>query len=68
MITVFDFMDMFIDKDDQYFELWDNGKEEIVFKGYWSDLMDEELENAFVSSIDNINVDTKGIILNIDVE
>ena len=66
-MTVRDFLEMFIEANDQYFELWDNEKEEVVFKGYYFDL-DEELEYATVTSIDNIYKGAKGITLNIDVE
>jgi hypothetical protein len=67
-MTVVEFMEMFIESDDQYFELWDNNKEIIVFRGYLFDLDDEELECATVSSIDNIYGDRPGITLNIDTE
>lgn len=66
-MTVYEFLEMFLEPSDQYFELWDNEKEEIVFKGYYSDL-DEELENATVTSIDNIYKGVNGITLNIDAE
>lgn len=66
-MTVGDILDMFIDGDDQYFELWDVDKEEIVFSGYAFDLTDE-LEYATVTSIDNVYGDTKGITLNINME
>ena len=67
-MTVVDFLDMFIEPRDQYFELQDNEKEEVVFKGYLFDLDNEELEYATVTSIDNVYNGAKGITLNIDVE
>lgn len=66
-MTVRDILDMFIDGDYQYFELWDVNKEEVVYSGYLFDLSDE-LEYATVCSIDNVYGDTKGITLNIDME
>lgn len=67
-MTVRDFIEMFIEAQDQYFELWDNNKEEVVFKGYLFDLLGEEYEYATVTSIDNIEKGAKGITLNIDAE
>lgn len=67
-MTVLDFLEMFLDMGDQYFELWDVNKEEVVFKGYFEDLEDEELQCATVVSIDNIYEGAKGITLNVDVE
>lgn len=67
-MTVRDILDMFIEPNDQYFELWDVNKEEIVFKGYLFDLLDEEYEYATVASIDNIYKGANGITLNIDME
>ena len=52
-MTVYELITMFIEENDQYFELWSNEKEEIIFKGYLSDLP-EELYCAEVTSIDNI--------------
>ena len=67
MITVEEFMEMFIDGDSQYFQLWDNEKEDVIFKGYLSELPDE-LRWAEVTSIDNIykGKSFDGIVLNID--
>ena len=66
MMTVVEFLEMFLEPNDQYFELWDNEKEEVVFKGYYFDL-DEEFEDATVTSIDNIYNGAKGITLNIEM-
>lgn len=66
-MAVRDFLEMFIDENDQYFELWDNKKEEVIFRGYYFDL-DEKLKYATVTSIDNIYKGAEGITLNIDVE
>ena len=67
IITVLEFIEMFVDADNQYFELWDNEAEEIVFQGcIWE--LTEELENATVTSIDNVTNGTNGITLNIDIE
>ena len=65
-LTVIEFIEMFVDEHDQYFELWDNEKEEIIFKGYKADLT-EELEEAIITSIDNVSNGTNGITLNIDI-
>lgn len=66
-MTVLEFIRMFVEEYKQYFELWDNKAEKIVFKGYVLDLT-EELENATVTSIDNVANGTNGITLNIDIE
>lgn len=65
---VYEFITMFVDEDGQYFELWSNEKEKVIFGGYLSDLP-EELYYAEVTSIDNIleNVATV-LTLNIDEE
>lgn len=67
MFTVEEFMEMFIDGDSQYFQLWDNEKGDVIFKGYLSELPDE-LRWAEVTSIDNIyeGKSFDGIVLNID--
>lgn len=67
-MTVLELITMFIFEDEQYFELWDNATEQTVFRGYLTDLT-EELEEAKVTSIDNISKDTdfNGITLNIDI-
>lgn len=67
MFTVEEFMEMFIDEDSQYFQLWDNEKEDIIFRGYLSELPDE-LKEAEVTSIDNIfkGKSFNGIVLNIN--
>ena len=67
MFTVGEFMEMFIDGDSQYFQLWDNTTEDIIFRGYLSELSDE-LREAEVTSIDNIYTGKSfnGIVLNID--
>ena len=67
MFTVEEFMGMFIDEDSQYFQLWDNEKEDIIFRGYLSELPDE-LKEAEVTSIDNIfkGKSFNGIVLNIN--
>ena len=65
-MIVFEFINMFIDENMQLFELWDNDKEEIIFKGYLEDLP-EKLGDARVTSIDNIVQKSKAITLNIDV-
>lgn len=68
-MTVLEFITMFIFEDEQYFELWDNVTEQTVFRGYLTNLT-EELEEAIVTSIDNISKDAdfNGITLNIDIE
>lgn len=65
-MLVIEFIEMFVDENDQYFELWDNDKEEIIFKGYKEDLP-EELEEATITSIDNIYQGVNGITLNVYV-
>lgn len=66
-MLVIEFLEMFVDENDQYFELWDNEKEEIIFQGYKEDLP-EELEEATITSIDNIYKGENGITLNIDID
>lgn len=67
-MTVREFIELFTDEESQYFELWDISSEETIFKGYLEDLS-EDLENATVSSIDNIYEceNTKGIMLNVEI-
>ena len=65
IMTVYDVITMFIEEDKQYFELWDNKNEKIIFKGYLSDLSDDLLE-ATVTSIDNVTNGTNGITLNVE--
>ena len=68
-MVVREFLELFIDEDSQYFELYDNTSSEVVFKGYLEDLS-EDLECEVVSSIDNIYgcEKTKGITINIDMD
>ena len=64
-MTVLEFIRMFVDESNQYFELWDNELQEIIFQGcIWE--LTEDLENATVTSIDNITNTSNGITLNID--
>lgn len=66
MFTVGEIIEMFIDEDSQYFQLRDNEKGDVIFRGYLSELPDE-LRWADVSSIDNIfkGKSFDGIVLNI---
>ena len=66
-MTVLEFIEMFVDESEQYFELWDNVTEKIIFQGFLADLT-EELENSTVTSIDNITNGTNGITLNVDID
>lgn len=68
-MTVREFLELFIDEESQYFELYDNASDEVIFKGYIEELS-EDLEYVTVSSIDNIydNENTKGITINIDLD
>ena len=66
-MTVLEFIEMFVDSHNQYFELWDNETEQIVYKGCLWELT-SELENATITSIDNVTNGTNGITLNIDIE
>lgn len=69
-MTVYEFMRMFLEEDEQYFKLWDNEKEKYVFEGYLPNLP-YELCIAEVTSIDNIAncmENSNGIIiLNVDI-
>lgn len=65
IMTVCDIITMFVEENKQYFELWDNKNEKIIFKGYLSDLSDDLLE-ATVTSIDNVTNGTNGITLNVE--
>ena len=64
-MTIRDLLEMFIDPDNQQFELWDNDKEEDVFTGFLNDLP-EDFDTAEVTSIDNLDSNRdnmeKGII------
>lgn len=65
-MLVFELIGMFTEEQQQYFELWDNATEKIIYKGYLNGLT-ENLSFAEVTSIDNITNGTKGITLNIDI-
>lgn len=67
-MTVYELITMFIEEDDQYFELWSNEKEKVIFNGYLSDLP-EELYDTEVTSIDNIHKDVITVLtLNVNEE
>ena len=65
IMSVYDIITMFVEENKQYFELWDNKNEKIIFKGYLSDLSDDLLD-ATVTSIDNVTNGTNGITLNFE--
>lgn len=68
-ITVREFLDLFISPEEQQFELWSNEKEKPVFIGYLSDIPEEEedeLLEAEVTSVDNLQYESDCITLNID--
>lgn len=67
MLTVREFMESFVDGDSQYFQLWDNTTEDVIFGGYLSECPDE-LKDAKVTSIDNVfnGKSFNGLVLNID--
>ena len=66
MITVYEFMTMFVEEDTQKFRLWDINKEEIIFVGTLNDL-NENLYDVVVTSIDNLTENSNRITLNIEM-
>nr|DAV64538.1 MAG TPA: hypothetical protein [Caudoviricetes sp.] len=60
-MTVQEFMEMFIDPEAQYIQIWSDAGEKIVYDGYYGDVP-EHMNYAEVSSVDNVYVDNKGII------
>ena len=60
-MTVQEFIELLIDGDSQHFNIYDNGKEEIVFDGISAEMPDELLYEE-ISSIDNVYKDNNGII------
>ena len=67
MMTVQEFMEMFIDPDTQHIQIWSDAEEKIVSDGDYGDIP-ENMDYAEVTSIDNIykRKSFDGIILNID--
>lgn len=60
-MTVYDIMQLFIDPDSQHIQIWLDDEEKIVYDGDYGDIP-ENMDNAEVSSIDNIYADNKGVI------
>lgn len=65
MITVYDFMYMFLESDEQRFRLYDLSKQTVMFTGFLRDLP-FKYERLAIESIDNITSNT--ITLNVDTE
>lgn len=64
-MKVSEFMEMFTSPETQHFQIYNNELEEVVFSGYMCELV-EELENAEITSIDNLS--SADIVLNADVD
>lgn len=69
MITVTEFIDLFVKPDTLKFQVWSNEKERVVFEGYISDydFPFDTVGDAVITSIDNIDT-AEYITLNIDKE
>ena len=68
-ITVMEFLELFVDTDSQQFEIWSNEREDVLFIGYLTDIpddMNDELLQAEVSSVDNIQYEGDCITININ--
>ena len=61
-MLVYEFLEMFTEPNSQWFELWDNEKEQLAFIGFLDELP-QELQFAEITSIDNI---TTAITININ--
>lgn len=67
-MTIRDIIELFTDPDDQKFEVWDNDKEDVVFRGYINDLP-EKYDYAEITGIDNLEGGEFGwITFNVCVE
>lgn len=66
MLTIYDFMEMFVDKSDIFVRIYDiSGDADVIFEGYGNDIP-ENLEDYEISSLDN--PDGTGIVgINVDV-
>ena len=66
MLTIYDFMEMFVDKSDIFVRIYDISVDaDVIFEGYGNDIP-ENLENYEISSLDN--PDGTGIVgINVDV-
>lgn len=63
-MTVYDIINMFIEEEEQRFEVWDNEQDEVIFKGCLEDCP-EDIQDEIVTSIDNINKYNNRLTLNI---
>lgn len=66
-MTVSDICELFID-DSQRVAIWSNKSDEVVWSGTAYDVQDTEYSYMEVSSIDNIEIGTDVITLNVDDE
>lgn len=71
-MQVRDFLDMFVSPNTQFFRLYDNYTEQIVFEGYLTDIPEDKeyFEYAEITSIDNIQNSpySESLTLNVDVD
>lgn len=61
MLTVEELKELFIDGDSQRFHIWDNDKEEVIFKGFGGEITDDLLDEE-ITSIDNMGCDSDGVV------
>lgn len=70
-MLVREFLDMFVTPNTQFFRLYDNYTEQIIFEGYLTDIPENKkyLECAEVTSVDNIQNSpySEPLTLNIDI-
>lgn len=65
-MTVYEFMNMFVDKDFQKVEIYNLATGEVVFRGSYRDITGE-YDDAELWSVDNIWSKSDTITLNVDV-
>lgn len=66
MITVTEFMDLFVTPNEQKFQVWSYEKEKVIFEGYLDDedFPIDTIGDAVITAIDNIHT-AEYITLNI---
>lgn len=71
-MQVREFLDMFVSPNTQFFRLYDNYTEQIVFEGYLTDIPEDKeyFEYAEITSIDNIQNSpySEPLTLNVDID
>lgn len=64
-MTVREFIEMFVDPDSQEFRVWSYSKEKNIFIGFLEECPDE-IADEIITSIDNIDTETKIMTVNME--